>query len=74
MGHGMMGHDTRGDAPHDDDDFDDLPSTHLDDEAYETFLATEMDREGRLREAPPVGRVLAAIVVVLLIVALLLFG
>jgi len=62
-----------------DDDFgegldaEDLPSTHLDDEAYDTFLAREFDREGRLQSGPPVTRILLGLIVLLALVALLVF-
>lgn len=39
----------------DDDDSDDYPGTHLDDDAYDEFLAKEFDRKGGLREGPRFG-------------------
>jgi hypothetical protein len=56
-----------------DDDFDDLPETHLDDDAYDEFLAREFDAEGRVRGDPPVTRFLIMLIVVLAIVVVLLF-
>ncbi len=61
-------------APDDGDlDADDLPSTHLDDEAYDEFLAREFDRDGRLQDAPPIARILVGLIVLLVLVALLVF-
>jgi hypothetical protein len=48
----------------DEDDFDDLPATHLDDEAYEAFLKKE-------RGPPPVGVLIGLVVVLLLAAAVL---
>ena len=53
----------------DDDDFDDLPSTHLDDEAYDEFLKREMDGQGRLRDGPPIGWILVVLIVIVLGIA-----
>ena len=55
-----------------DDDFDDLPETHLDDEEYEEFLKREMDPGGRLREGPPVGWILLVLTVIVLGLAFVL--
>ena len=52
-----------------DDDFDDLPQTHLDDEAYEEFLQREMDGAGRPRGVPPVAVVILVLVVIILAIA-----
>jgi len=56
------------------DAFDDLPETHLDDEAYDAFVASAFDDEGRVRGDPPVGRFILALVVAIAIAALLLFS
>ena len=53
----------------DDDDFDDLPQTHLDDEAYEAFLERELDAQGNVRGTPPVTRILIVLIVLALAVA-----
>ena len=58
---------------HVDDDFDDLPETHLDDDAYDDFLSREFDAEGHVRGEPRVGRFILMVIVALAIVALLLF-
>lgn len=50
----------------DDDDFDDLPSTHLDDDEYEAFLDREMDGRGKLRGTPPVGWILLVLGLIVL--------
>ena len=52
-----------------DDDFDDLPQTHLDDEAYEEFLKRELDGTGRPRGVPPVAIILVVLVVLVLAIA-----
>jgi hypothetical protein len=54
-------------------DDDDLPSTHLDDDDYDEFLAREFDREGGLRGELPVVRILLGIIVILVILAVFLF-
>ena len=59
----------RGTAVDDDDGFDDLPQTHLDDEAYEEFLARELDGAGRPRGVPPVAIVILVLVVLVLAIA-----
>ena len=56
-----------------DDDFDDLPETHLDDEDYDEFVARTFDTEGRLKGSPPVGWIIAIIMALLLILAVLWF-
>lgn len=53
----------------DDDDFDDLPQTHLDDEAYEEFLERELDGSGRPRGLPPVAIVILVLAVLVLAIA-----
>ena len=53
----------------DEDDFDDLPQTHLDDEAYEEFLKRELDGSGRQRSLPPVAIVILVLVVLVLAIA-----
>lgn len=55
------------------DDGDDLPSTHLDDDDYDEFLAREFDAEGGLRGELPVARVILGIVAILLVLAAMLF-
>ncbi len=54
-------------------DDDDYPSTHLDDDDYDEFLAREFDGEGRLRDGPPVTRLILGLIAVVLLLALLLF-
>lgn len=56
-----------------DDDFDDLPSTHLDDDAYEEFLARELDPQGRVRGEPRVALWLGVGIAALVVLALWLF-
>ena len=51
------------------DDFDDLPQTHLDDEAYEAFLERELDAHGNVRGTPPVTLILVVLIVLVLAVA-----
>ena len=57
----------------DDDDFDDIPDTHLDDEAYAEFLAREFDGDGRLKDGPPVTRFLIMAIVLLALLMFILF-
>jgi hypothetical protein len=56
-----------------DDDFDDLPETHLADDDYDEFLAREFDRDGGLRDEPPVARYILMLVVLIAIVIVLVF-
>jgi hypothetical protein len=56
----------------DDEEFDDLPETSLDDEEYDRYVADEFDRSGRLRDGPPVGLILLILTVAVLLVAALL--
>ena len=49
----------------------DAPLTHLDDDDYEAFVQGEFGADGRPRGAPPIGRILLAIVLGLLVVAVL---
>jgi hypothetical protein len=51
------------------DDLDDLPTTHLDDDAYAEFLAKEFDAEGRLRDGPPVMLWIGVAIAVLVVFA-----
>lgn len=53
----------------DDDELDDLPQTHLDDEAYEEFVARELDASGRPRGLPPVAIVILVLIVLVLAIA-----
>jgi hypothetical protein len=57
-----------------DDAFDDVPETHLGDEAYEEFVSSELDSEGRVRGDPPVTMVIVLLSFLVLAVALLIFG
>ena len=57
----------------DPEDFEDLPSTHLDDEAYEEFLERELDAHGRPRGVPRVGLVIFVLIVILLAVMVVAF-
>jgi len=59
----------RGTAVDDEDSFDDLPQTHLDDEAYEEFLKRELDGSGRPRGVPPVAIVIFVLAVLVLAIA-----
>lgn len=54
----------------DDGDSDDLPATHLDDEAYEGFLEREFGRDGRPRAGPRVAFAVLLLVVLVLAVAM----
>ena len=64
-----------GTSTHDpDDDFDDLPQTHLDDEAYEEFLERELDAQGNVRGTPPVTVILLVLIVVVLAIAIVTLG
>ena len=63
---------TVGDEP--EDDFDDLPQTHLDDEAYEAFLKREMDADGNVRDTPPVTLILVVLIVLALAIAVVALG
>ena len=56
-----------------DEDYDDVPETHLDDEDYDEFLAREFDEDGRLRDGPPVTRFLIMAIVLLALLMVLLF-
>ncbi|MDJ0522636.1 MAG: hypothetical protein QNJ90_11265 [Planctomycetota bacterium] len=51
------------------DDADDLPSTHLEDDEYDEFLAREFDAEGGLREELPVTKIILGITAILLVLA-----
>ena len=53
-------------------DEDDYPSTHLDDDAYDEFIADEFTSDGRIKRDPPIALILVAVVVVLLVVLSLL--
>lgn len=53
----------------DDDEFDDLPSTHLSEADYERFLASELDREGRVKGDPPVTSILLGLIALVVIAA-----
>ena len=61
-------YDDEGDA----DDFDDLPQTHLDDDAYEEFLKRELDGAGRFRGVPPVAVVILVLAVLVLAIAVVI--
>ncbi len=52
-------------------DFEDGPVDHLDDEAYDEFVALELDDEGRMRREPPVLLWIVLLTVGVLAVALL---
>lgn len=60
--------------PDADDDFDDVPQTHLDDEAYEEFLERELDHEGNVRGPPPVTLIILVLIVIVLAVAVVALG
>lgn len=56
-----------------DDDGDlDLPSTHLDDEDYDAFVAREFDARGRVKGDPPIGRIVLVLLAVIAIATLFL--
>ncbi len=61
--------DVEGPDGEEDEDFDDLPSTHLDDDAYEDFVTRELDAEGAPRAAPPVTAVILILVALVLALA-----
>ena len=61
-------YDDEGDA----DDFDDLPQTHLDDDAYEEFLKRELDDAGNFRGVPPVAVVILVLAVLVLAIAVVI--
>ena len=44
----------------------DLPETHLDDDDYEDFLQREFGADGSPRGRPPVGLIIAVVIVALL--------
>lgn len=54
------------------DDFDDLPQTHLDDDAYEEFLKRELDDAGNFRGVPPVAVVILVLAVLVLAIAVVI--
>lgn len=51
-------------------DDDDFPSTHMEDDEYDAFVARELDSEGGLRGDPPVTRIIVGAVVLLVVLAL----
>jgi len=53
-------------------DFDDYPETHLDDDEYDEFVASEFDDKGRLKGTPPVPLIIGLIVVAILMFAVVL--
>ena len=58
-------------------DWDDEPYEHedghyLEDDDYEAFVERELDGRGGLRRTPPIGLIIGALVLVLLVIALLL--
>ncbi len=55
----------------DDGDFDE-PETHLDDDAYEEFVAREFRGDGAVRGDPPIGAIVLLIVLSLLVLAVVL--
>jgi len=48
---------------------DDYPNTHLDDDEYEAFLASEFDGQGRVKGDPPIARYVALVVLALIVLA-----
>ncbi len=48
---------------------DDYPSTHLDDDEYDAFLASEFDAHGRAKGEPPIARYVALAVLALVVLA-----
>jgi hypothetical protein len=59
-------------APDDDDEDDGSPLTHLTDAAYDEFVASEFDAQGRRKGDPPVVPILLGLIVVILLVWFLL--
>ncbi len=53
----------------DGDGFDDLPSTHLDDDEYNEYLAREFDSVGGVKGDPPVGLWIGILIAILVAIA-----
>lgn len=60
-------------ADGDDDGFDDIPSTTMEDDEYEQFVASEIDAKGRVKGDPPVTAILLGLTAAILIVWILFF-
>ena len=56
-----------------DDEFDDIPSTQMEDDEYERFVASEIDARGRVKGDPPVTAILLGLTAAILIVWLVFF-
>jgi len=68
-----MSDDLPAGAPGDEEgEFDDFPETHLGDEEYEEFQRRNFDTQGRLRDGPPVTRILLVLIALLLLAAVAL--
>ncbi len=63
----MSPSDWEDDEPYEQEDFH-----YLEDEDYEAFVDRELDGRGGLRRTPPIGLIIGALVLILLVVALLL--
>jgi hypothetical protein len=57
----------------DGDEFDDIPSTHMEDDEYDRFVASEIDSQGRVKGDPPVTAILLGLTAAILIVWILFF-
>ena len=55
-------------ADGEDDGFDDVPATHMEDAEYEEYVASEFDAKGREKSAPPVTAVLIGLTAAILVV------
>ena len=56
----------------DDEPYEPEDMHYLEDEDYEAFVQRELDGQGGLRGSPPIGLIIGALVLILLVVALLL--
>jgi hypothetical protein len=56
-----------------DDGFDDIPATHMGDEEYDAFIASEIDAKGRVKGDPPVTAIILGITAAILLVWILFF-
>jgi hypothetical protein len=55
-----------------DDGFDDVPATHMEDDEYAAYVASEFDAQGREKRDPPVTAILLGLTAAILIVWFLL--
>lgn len=54
-------------ASSDEDDEDVEPLTHLSDEDYDAFVASELTSEGRVKEDPPVAAILIGLTLLIVL-------